>query len=237
MADSEDYFVAAKYGDLQQVPDDLMLARDDFGSSLLGTAAFHGHLHIVKHLVPRYWSMSTEYERDFKHSNLAEYLIMDAFIAAAQANQVEIVRYLLTHKFIKNINAHVKEFHHETALHTACSRGRHHVVSLLVDHGAKVNATIWGGQTPLMCTGSTKVAAILVSAGAYVNFQSPSTGRTALHSAAISNNRHMIQFLLDHGATHDLLDLSNSSARQFASDDECRRLLGPGGSATKSAVR
>lgn len=94
-----------------------------------------------------------------------------------------------------------------TALQGAALHGRVDIISLLLSHGADVNApaACHSGGTALQLTsakGYIGVAVKLLKAGADVNAAvSKFNGNTALEAAAANGRISMVQLLVDAGAT------------------------------------
>ncbi|KAJ5131230.1 uncharacterized protein N7515_007269 [Penicillium bovifimosum] len=91
------------------------------------------------------------------------------------------------------------ELRGKTALHVATAHDRGDIVSLLIAHGAAINAASDGGWTPLhyACDkGCEAIVRILLSEGAQVNAQLLN-GVTPLHLAAQGGHREVVECLLE----------------------------------------
>jgi ankyrin repeat protein len=91
----------------------------------------------------------------------------------------------------------------ETALHRAASRGHLNAVALLLDHGAKVDATDGEGVTPLILAsyrGQTEVVKLLLQRGAAVNAREKRNGLSSLSHAVGRGDKELVSVLLAHGA-------------------------------------
>lgn len=119
-----------------------------------------------------------------------------------------------------------------TPLHYAAQRNCAGVISILVDSGANINATIAGSQTtPLHWaanSGSAESVRLLLQKGAKVNAIAKN-GFTALHFAAKNNNAESIDALLKAGADINALDRDFSTPLHIAAKanatDAVRALL------------
>lgn len=105
---------------------------------------------------------------------------------------------LLTRPDGSPVEIDAMELRGKTALHVATAHDRADIVSLLLQHGAAVNACSDGGWTPLhnACDkGCEAIVQILLRAGAHVNSQLLN-GVTALHLAAQGGHREVVECLL-----------------------------------------
>ena len=96
-----------------------------------------------------------------------------------------------------------------TFLHVAASQGARELAAVLIEAGARLEATDAAGHTPLHHAaeraeegGEEGVAQLLIDAGANVNAQD-ARGLTALHMAVGSNRHVLAESLLDAGANID----------------------------------
>ena len=90
-----------------------------------------------------------------------------------------------------------------TPLHYACCLGHFEMATLLLDHGALVNAPTTDGYTPLMMAveaENTDLVALLRSRGANVNASVPGTLATALHMASRRGDIETVRELCRAGA-------------------------------------
>lgn len=93
----------------------------------------------------------------------------------------------------------------QIALHSAASEGNYSAVAILLNAGSSVNHMDHFGMTPLLaCCSSTisnssdslkKVAKILVSRGADINYQSPD-GLSAVAAAIAYQHPHLVSYLI-----------------------------------------
>jgi len=101
-----------------------------------------------------------------------------------------------------NLDARLSE-DGETALHRAASRGHGKAVALLLDRGAKVDATDGEGVTPLVLAsyrGQTEVVKLLLERGADVNAREKRNGLSSLSHAVGRGDMELVKVLLAHGA-------------------------------------
>src|SRR5258708_35076197 len=86
-----------------------------------------------------------------------------------------------------------------TPLMLASISGSNELATLLIEHGAKVNATNPGGLTALMIAAAgnrSTIAGLLLRSGADVNVRSED-GRTALSIAKANNSDAVIKILVE----------------------------------------
>lgn len=122
-----------------------------------------------------------------------------ALIEAAKTGRVKEVARLL--KAGANMQASDKEYG-MTPLMWACHSNHPHVVQVLLDRGADVNARHGNPQTPLMKAareGHLGIVRLLLKRGAEVNAKS-NIGDTPLHLAAWKGHLSVAELLLKHGA-------------------------------------
>ena len=72
-------------------------------------------------------------------------------------------------------------------------------------------------------SGDLSVAKKLVSQGADVNYAEEKTGITALHTAVVSENPELVEFLSDSGANMDAADIHGQSPRDYANKIELKK--------------
>ncbi|MBN1629331.1 MAG: ankyrin repeat domain-containing protein, partial [Thermoleophilia bacterium] len=120
---------------------------------------------------------------------------------------------------------------HTTPLFDAAScrnpRASADVTRLLLQRGANPNATVPGGQTPLIFAamrGRAEVVDLLLTAGASVNARGIH-GRTALHQAAKTMSTETVRLLLDAGALVDEQDDNGVTALRLARTTDISELL------------
>jgi hypothetical protein len=98
----------------------------------------------------------------------------------------------------------------DTPLHFAANAD---VASILIEHGAEVEALDWSGRTPLHWAvqfGRVDVVERLIQAGAEVDRQEKD-GSTPLHWAAREGHHEIVRFLLARGAKPDVKNREGST--------------------------
>jgi ankyrin repeat protein len=117
-----------------------------------------------------------------------------------------------------NVDARLSE-DGETALHRAASRGHLRAVALLLDRGAKVDATDGEDVTPLILAsyrGQTDVVKLLLERGAAVNAREKRNGLSSLSHAVGRGEKELVSVLLAHGADPLLKDADGRTALERA---------------------
>lgn len=167
------------------------LQRGKYQMSALHCAAKGGHLAVVKVLL----------DADSSNINALDGTGCTALYWTTRKGYVKIADFLLDH------GADTEKTRADwRPLHTACTRDDLAMVTLLLSKGARVNATMEFGITPLDFTatqGSVEVATVLLDAGADVNNQDEKTATTPLHRAAIRGDVAMVSLLISRGARVD----------------------------------
>ena len=98
-----------------------------------------------------------------------------------------------------------------TALHFSSAKGNSGMVALLLSHGASVSATTNGGATALSMACSAvmlDVAVLLIDNGAR---NEPSCGAASLHAAVSTSRAHVVERLLEGGASVSVADSEDGS--------------------------
>ena len=152
-----------------------------------------------------------------------------ALFYAALCGFSEVANYLIT-THTGDVNASYRQW--GSPLHVASGFGHAGVVSLLLQHGAEVNArcTSSVGQTPLhfvSWTGHAKVIQLLLKHGADINAQCI-TDSTPLTYASESGRLEIVRLLLQNGADVHLRGFEGKTSFQIATDKghvEVARLL------------
>ena len=109
----------------------------------------------------------------------------------------------------------------QTALHTAAAFGSAQLVSLLLRHGANVNAATPQGITPLnlAISGRRRAAVRLLTRSPGVDLDAAEDdGRTALHFAAAAGSHSIVRLLLEHGADPNTRSVFGESPLHHAAD-------------------
>lgn len=175
---------------------------------------------IAPHLSPLHWSVMLNHPAcvkvllDYNASiTLENENKMTALDLAAFKNNPEIVKILLN-KSPDLVNTPGR--YHQYPIHIASSNGNCDIVSLLLEHGADVNALakIDGDISPTNPSfsalhlaafkNSTDCVKVLLNHNANVNLQESKYGFTALHVAVSRNNYEMVKLLVEAGADTSL---------------------------------
>jgi ankyrin repeat protein len=117
----------------------------------------------------------------------------------------------------------------ESALALAALNGHQEVAKVLVQAGARINASGWGALHYAVFSGHADVVRYLIDQGADVNARAPNY-HTALMLAARNGHGEIVRVLLAAGANPDLGDLEGNTAlgiAQNAGNQEIAGLLAP----------
>jgi ankyrin repeat protein len=128
---------------------------------------------------------------------------MTALLWAAQSNDIEIARTLLS----AGADANLANRYSITPLWLAATNRNPTLVKLLLEHGANASAALPHGETALMAaarSGDAESIKLLIAAGGDPNVQEDSQGETALMWAAAENQADAIRALVAGGAKPDL---------------------------------
>ena len=134
---------------------------------------------------------------------------------------------------IENVtNINLRNVQGQTALHKAVRRGDTDITSIILNHGADVDAQDNGGSTPLHLAISDaslpyveQAVGLLLKHGANINLRN-GQGQTALHKASLRGDPEIIQLLLDHDADADALDDEPRNLTQSRSSEAVQLALG-----------
>ena len=113
------------------------------GFTLLGLAAFFGHLNLAQKLLKKGADPNISANNPYKVASLH---------SACATSNLEMATLLIEHG--ADVNA--KQMHNVTPLHSAAHNGKTDLVQLLVDKGADINATMENGKTPLLMAEEAK---------------------------------------------------------------------------------
>jgi ankyrin repeat protein len=145
---------------------------------------------------------------------------VEAFCIAAANSELKEMKLLLADGV--DIDGVSSDVLGGTALNTAAYGGQTRVVDFLIDFGADLNTLDSNELTPLMCACSngkikgSKIALMLIEAGADVKYVRKSDQMTALKFAVESCSPEVIQALIDRGASVDGPRGSNQTALMLA---------------------
>lgn len=184
------------------------------GFTPLFSATSYGHTEIVKYLVQQ----GADINHEDESGNTPIFL-------ARNPNCYEAVEYLIAQKADVN---HKNEFN-QTALHQVSMRGTISLATLLLEHGADINAASLDGRTPLtfaaFSTNSEAISKFLILNGADVNpepckhTKSCSCGPnfyTPLHGAARHGHLGMTKALVGNGAKINVYDNDGMTPLHYA---------------------
>jgi len=190
-------------------------ARDEHGTSLLEAAVGGGDREIVELLLSRGAELDEEARADAvalarargdeSLAAVVEQFVWEepsdpfakrqALAKAAREGDGVALRRLLA----RGHDPNVSRYNGSGALHWAANRGDLEMVALLLDHGAKPNATGCLG-TPIhaaVVSAKVEVIELLLARGAQVHARD-STGESALERARRGNQSAMVELLLSH---------------------------------------
>ena len=123
-------------------------------------------------------------------------------VTSVQSNDISTVRELLERGQNQDMI--------DSSLCWAARMGSLPLVELLLNHGADVNAEVWGGFTPIIWStifsSNTEVLNLLIISGGDVNRCSKTRKQTALHAAVIKGDNHTAELLIESGAYLDVQD-------------------------------
>ena len=106
-----------------------------------------------------------------------------------------------------------------TPLITAAALDEPDAAQILIDAGAKINATNLEGSTALITAaafGKTKVAKVLIDGGADLNIQN-NDGSTALHTSAFLCHKEIVEALINAGADKTIKNKRGNTAYESVS--------------------
>jgi len=212
-------YIAASVGDLsivkllREFDAEITFARKN-GSTLLFTAAKHGHSHVVSWLL---------------FNGLAADVIVkseSALVKAIQCNDVLSIQKLFSAGAIINDERVVKP-----PLHYAAELGYTHIVELLLDYGAEVDIQDeMNGFTALMlaaANGHQDAVLTLIEHGADVDL-ARNDGSVALHAAIGQGHDDTVQLLLHKNADPNTTNLLGMTPLDYANarkEAYCAQLL------------
>lgn len=108
-------------------------------------------------------------------------------------------------------------------LHIACQNGHAKAVSILIDHGAIVDAVNIGYDTPLhvaASNGYSEIVQALILHGATINSQNLYRN-TPLHLAAQNDQSHIVKILISHNAKIDIKGFDSKTPLHEAAEKGC----------------
>ena len=135
---------------------------------------------------------------------------------AVHQGQEEMVELLLEHK--ANINATCKKGN--SALHMAASKGHRKIIRILLYQRINSRTVNHQGETALQLAVGTKhdegTVPLLIKSRFDMDVQNPLTGNTALHLAVELKRSRIILFLLEKGASMNILNRDGLTPLQLA---------------------
>ena len=152
-----------------------------------------------------------------------------AFVKSCQQRDMEEVERNL--QALQNPNVDLEGWH-ESPLSLAVYRGHAHMVRLLLEARANVDAADFEGHLPLhlaAISGNLEVVRLLLDSGAKMEAGSEDV-RSPLHLAAMNGTLQIARFLLDSGANKEATDLLGRRPLHCAAEADdnwevCRLLL------------
>jgi ankyrin repeat protein len=176
----------------------------------LSYAAAQGYYEIVEYLLEKGMDVNKKYNR------------RTPLHWATQEGNINTVRLLIEHH--ANVNE-CDDYTMDSPLYQAASDGQLEIVELLLTNGAEVDR---GSEcTPFMIACSWEhfnVAKRLLDAGANIDYRD-SDGRTSLFLAKIRDKQNIIDFLIDNGASMDVIDNAGISILDLNDADVKKRLF------------
>ncbi|KAL3125270.1 hypothetical protein niasHT_000681 [Heterodera trifolii] len=145
--------------------------------------------------------------------------ITPLMIAACDRSQTEIVTFLVEN----GANINLQNGDGATALMYACYQGNVDIVRLLLSHGANVELTDFTGYFALMTAaigGSLEVCRLLVEEWAADVNQQTNEHVDSLMGAACWGHLAVVNFLIEHGADLQHVDLEGYNALMWAVSNE-----------------
>lgn len=218
-----DLISAATHGSIKHIDEALAAgadinARGEHQADALIIAMKHYKLEAADHLIKRGISVHNvdDHGRNAllwaiwrKHVKLAEELIE----AGADVN-IENPDDRKTPLNYVSLHPHMKE--------------HHHLIHMLVDHGANVNHIDAMDHTPLFLSamnGHTDCVEALLEHGAHVDHMQREDGHTSLHVAAMNGHTEVAKHLLAHGADTSIIGTDGYSALDLAKRNGRRKIV------------
>jgi ankyrin repeat protein len=189
----EELAKAIKNGNIDKVRELILIEKGvninqaDRGSwTLLGWAAFHGHLDVAKLLIEKGANINQAGMNDWTPLHWASI-----------EGHLEIVKLLIE----KGVDINQAGNDGYTPLHHASSKGHLEMVKLLIEKGADINQAGSDGETALYYVsynGNLEMLKLLIEKGADIN-QAANDGYTPLHLASYKGHLEMVKLLIEKG--------------------------------------
>lgn len=144
-----DIFEAATLGDIGKVNrllgerPELLSSYSTDGFTVLGLAAFFGHINLVEELLEKGADSNVAANNQFKVAPLH---------SACATSNLKMAEVLIK----KGADVNAKQMKNITPMHSAAHNGQTDLVQLLVNSGADINAKMDNGQTPLFMAEEAK---------------------------------------------------------------------------------
>jgi ankyrin repeat protein len=192
-----------------------VLAKNAADETLMHSACRNGNLEMVKLVVNKLQEESVPIEAFLYGKNNAG---QTCFHVACSKGFFNIVEYFLKDK---HMNAFVEQSDNSTntALHLATLNGHSGIVSMLLEHGADVNAKNEDNNTALDLScrkGYFEISKVLINSYASIGQQTERANENPLHVACYEGAHEVVKLLLLKGAAIDRLNDENKNCLDIA---------------------
>lgn len=134
----------------------------------------------------------------------------------------------IRHALEKGFNVNEPDQYGFLLIHRACANHQPETVSLLIQHGSKIEETATDQWTPMhlaAVSGAIGCPTILVKAGARTNAKDK-RGQTPLHLSVISRSPELAAELIGLGSSKDAIDERGLTPFEFAKKEGISELFG-----------